>query len=107
MAHYNGQRDQQIFPNSFFIANLGRSVAHKVLFLQSSGRDQAYQETASIDPVNSVTNAQIIRLLATSSSLVITRRVFMCLQFYPRRGESLWGIYTHSPRQCLQRRQQM
>src|SRR5262249_15988986 len=89
MAHYNGQRDQQKFPNRFFIANLGRSVAHNVLFLQSLGRDQAYQETAPSDPVDSVTNAQIIRLLATSSSLVFTRRVFVCLQFYPRRGEYL------------------
>jgi len=60
MAYYNGPRDQQIFPSRFFIENLGRSVAHNVLFLQSSGRDQAYQETALIDPVNSVTNAQII-----------------------------------------------
>jgi hypothetical protein len=62
-------------PTSFFIANLGCSVAHNVLFLQSSGHRQANQENALINPIDGVTNAQIMRLLATSPYLAVTRRI--------------------------------
>ena len=81
MCRYNRPRDQQIFPNSFFIANLGRSVAHNALLSQSSGRGRACQKKALIDSIDGITNAQIIRLLATSSSHVITRRVSVVLNF--------------------------